>query len=187
MSDQVQACPPSYSTTRKLSGFARNHPVLTVLGVGGAALVGGAELAAGVVLGAGLDALLRRRRPEIGPQAERKAEPQAETQAQVQPHDEARVDAQVQPQAEWKAQVEEHAQPEAERNASHPLREKSRAIVARAPHVLRERARAVFDAARGKPTAGSERYEQSGSEAVSGPHPAEQQRPDEPRAVQPAD
>ena len=52
--------------------------MLTVFGVGGAALFGGLELAAGVVIGAGLDALIRRPRsqePMSEPTSEAKPEP----------------------------------------------------------------------------------------------------------------
>lgn len=43
--------------------------MLTVVGLGSAALIGGIELAAGVVVGAGLDAMLRRPRRLTGESA----------------------------------------------------------------------------------------------------------------------
>lgn len=51
---------PSSSRVGKLRTFAREHPALTALGLGGIGLVAGAELAGGMLLGAGITALLRR-------------------------------------------------------------------------------------------------------------------------------
>ena len=43
-------------------GFARRHPIMTVLGAAGLGLFGGIEMAAGVLLGAGVYAAVRGRR-----------------------------------------------------------------------------------------------------------------------------
>ncbi len=40
--------------------FAREHPALTTLGLGGIGLFAGVELAGGILLGAGITAMLRR-------------------------------------------------------------------------------------------------------------------------------
>jgi hypothetical protein len=52
--------PQAPQVTRE-PGFARRHPMITVLGAAGLGLFGGFELAAGVLIGAGVLAALRVR------------------------------------------------------------------------------------------------------------------------------
>jgi hypothetical protein len=59
MNDQPASQFVSHEPSR-LTTFARNHPVLTVIGAGGIGLLGGAELAAGILLGAAINSLVRR-------------------------------------------------------------------------------------------------------------------------------
>jgi hypothetical protein len=61
MNDEQQA-PVVSSNQHRLGAIVRKHPLLSMLGVGGIALIGGTELAAGVLIGAGIDTMLRRRR-----------------------------------------------------------------------------------------------------------------------------
>ena len=46
----------------RLRHVAQEHPIVTVLGLGGLGLIGGIELAAGMLIGAGVAAALRIRR-----------------------------------------------------------------------------------------------------------------------------
>lgn len=51
---------PSPVGVGKLRTFAREHPALTAIGLGGIGLFAGVELASGMLIGAGITALLRR-------------------------------------------------------------------------------------------------------------------------------
>ena len=46
----------------RLRHVAQDHPIVTVLGLGGLGLIGGVEMAAGMLIGAGVAAALRIRR-----------------------------------------------------------------------------------------------------------------------------
>ena len=150
--------------------------MLTVFGLGGAALFGGLELAAGVVIGAGLDALIRRPRsqePTSEPTSE--AKPEATT-----PEATPRAATTVTPMREATAEPTTSEEPKHEWH----LREKSRRMMSRAPHVIRERARAVVDAARGRQP-GAAVHDEPGAEAATSDQPPPP-KPDRPRIEQPA-
>ena len=51
----------------KLHSFARNHPIMTVIGLGGIGLIAGPELLLGVVIGGAAEAIWRRQsdRPSL--------------------------------------------------------------------------------------------------------------------------
>jgi len=123
----VSSTPPDHAANRVLH-FARRHPVLTVVGTGGAAMLGGIELAFGVLIGAGVTTLLRRsgrgrmaddtKREELGHEERERAAPRDE------------------------AQMREPA--------AHEERDRTHDLLQRAPEIVRRRARAVVQAARGK-------------------------------------
>ena len=52
------------TTESRLRAFARKHPIVSVVGAAGIALLGGVEVAAGVLAGAGLATILQRRSSE---------------------------------------------------------------------------------------------------------------------------
>ena len=127
--------PPHDAPSRVLQ-FARRHPVLTVVGAGGAAMIGGIELAFGVLIGAGVTTLIRR----SGRMADATSPESADGARQMREEIEHEERERAAPREE--AQVRE--------SGAHEERDRTRDLLQRAPEIVRRRARAVVQAARGK-------------------------------------